>query len=216
MADADAIFINARVLMRRMKLVAFTDVHESLTARRRIEALIKKESPDVAVCAGDFTVFEQHLEEMMDWLQKLPVPVLLINGNHEEDMIVKKMSGHRDNIAFIHHKAVLVSDTVFLGWGGGGFDVVDHDFDHFTRAIAPKIQKAEKIVLVTHGPPHGNKLDYLYREHVGNKSYASFIRKHANVVLSISGHLHENFEKEDSQHRAKLVNPGPNGKVLVI
>ena len=199
-----------------MKILCFADIHESLTSRRKIEALIKKEKPDVIVCAGDFTVFEQHLEQMMDWMHKLPTIVALINGNHEEEAVVKKMSSHRQNILFLPKKPTRVNGVLFVGAGGGGFDVVDRAFEQYVRDIEPLIKGTEKVVLVTHGPPQGCKLDYLYREHVGNKSYTNFIKKHNNVVLAISGHLHENFEKEDTINKARAINPGPNGKIVTI
>jgi len=199
-----------------MKILAFADTHESFTSRKKIDALVKTERPDVIVCAGDFTVFEQYLEQMMDWMQKLPAPVLLIHGNHEEEAVVRKMCAHRSNLTFIHKKPVLIQDTLFIGWGGGGFDTMDAQFDHHAKEIAPRIEKATKVVLVTHGPPHGNKLDHLHGGNVGNRSYSNFLKKNANVVLAISGHLHENFEKEDKQHNCRLINPGPNGKVLTI
>jgi Icc-related predicted phosphoesterase len=199
-----------------MKILAFTDIHESLSCRKKVEALIKKERPEVAVCAGDFTVFEQHLDQMMDWMQKLPVPVLLIHGNHEEEAVIRKMCTHRSNVTFIHKKPTTINGVTFIGWGGGGFDVKDINFDYYSREIEPLAKKAQKIVFVTHGPPNHSKLDYLYKEHVGNRSYENFIRKHDNVVLAISGHLHENFEKEDHLHRTKLINPGPNGKIINI
>ena len=199
-----------------MKIVAFADVHESLTARRKVEALIKKEQPDLAICAGDFTVFEQHVEEMMNWMNKLPVPVLLIHGNHEEEVVVKKMASHRQNITFIHKKPTVINDILFIGYGGGGFDVVDRGFEQYSKDIDAKVIKAASVVLVTHGPPHGCKLDHLHKDHVGNKSYSHYIKKHQNIVLALSGHIHENAEKEDMLNRARLINPGPHGKVITV
>ncbi|MEK6822807.1 MAG: metallophosphoesterase [Nanoarchaeota archaeon] len=199
-----------------MKLLAFADLHESVGARRKIEAAIKKEAPDYVLCAGDFTVFEQHIDQMMDWLQKLAVPVLLIHGNHEEEAVVAKMCSHRGNITFIHKRPQLIDGVLVVGWGGGGFDEVDRHFDHYVKEVAPRIKKAERVVLVTHGPPYGTKLDHLHRDYVGNKSYTNFIKHNHNVVLALSGHIHENAEKEDKLNKARLVNPGPNGKLIVL
>ena len=49
-----------------MKILAFTDIHESLSCRKKVEALMKNHNPEVVVCAGDFTVFEQHFNDFAE------------------------------------------------------------------------------------------------------------------------------------------------------
>ncbi len=209
-------FINVDSALSLMKLLAFTDIHENMSLMRRIEAMMKKEHPDLVVCAGDFTVFEQHLDEMINWLSKIPVPVYLIHGNHEEEAVIRKICSHKNNLRFIHAKVIDFKGIGFTGWGGGGFAVKEKEFERFMLAAKDVLSRFDKIVLVTHGPPYGNALDHLWRENVGNKSYSNFIKKQKNCVLAISGHLHENFGKEAKLGNARLVNPGPQGIIIEL
>lgn len=226
-----------------MKFLCFADIHNSITYRRKIEKVAASQKPDYIICAGDFTVFESYIDQMMDWLAKLPAPVLLIHGNHEDEAVVRVMSKHRNNIHFIHGhifeaKDVKVAsakvasakagsadvakagtaakEVAVVGWGGGGFAVKDGELEHWMKAHDEHLKKAKAIILVTHGPPHGNKLDYLYHDHVGNKSYTAFIKRYPQTLFAISGHLHENFQKEDKMGKCRLVNPGPDGAIITV
>ncbi len=230
-------FINARRQWEGMKFLCVADIHNSITYRRKIEKVCASQKPDYVICAGDFTVFESYIDQMMDWLAKLPVPVLLIHGNHEEGEVVRAMAKHRSNIHFIHghifeakeakttgakaesadaKAGMATKDVAIVGWGGGGFSVKDAEFEHWMKAHDDRLKKAKAIILVTHGPPHGNKLDYLYHDHVGNKSYTAFIKRYPATLFAISGHLHENFQKEDKMGKCRLVNPGPDGAIITV
>jgi len=199
-----------------MRILAFTDVHESVTVMKKLEALCAKEKPDLCICAGDFTVFEQHLDEMMAWMAKLPVPVMLIHGNHEEEAVVRKLCQIHKRTLFLHKHLIEVNGVTFVDWGGGGFDERDAQFEKFAAIVRGRISEAKTVVFVTHQPPADSKVDYLWHQHVGNKSYTKFIKQHSNIVFAISGHLHENFGREDRMHGARIVNPGPQGRVLTI
>ena len=51
-----------------MRILAFTDVHADIRLMRHVAAFVKKANPDVVVCCGDITVFEQHIVPVMAWL----------------------------------------------------------------------------------------------------------------------------------------------------
>ena len=78
-----------------------------------------------------------------------------------------------------------------------------------------KESKAKKVVLVTHAPPYGTKLDDLYGESVGNISFRKFLVNGA-VDMLLCGHLHENFNKKDMLNKTIIINAGPNGKIITI
>ena len=103
-----------------------------------------------------------------------------------------------------------------MGYGCGGFSLVDREFDKtavkFRKII--KMNEDKKIILVTHAPPYKTRLDKL-GIHCGNKSIRKFIDKN-KIDLVICGHLHENFGKEDKINKTRLINPGPFGKILTV
>ena len=107
---------------------------------------------------------------------------------------------------------------MFLGYGGGGFSQRDKEFEHLAKTKfndAIKSNKDKKIILVTHAPPYGTKVDLIVGEHCGNKTFRDFIIKN-KVDLHICGHLHENFDKKDNLKKTLIVNPGPYGRIIKL
>ncbi|MBD3361384.1 hypothetical protein GF358_01180 [Candidatus Woesearchaeota archaeon] len=194
-----------------MKILAFVDLHESLTALKEIEKKAKK--ADLVVCAGDLTIFETHLEQLMNRLSKIKKPIFMIPGNHETAAVLKKYCSFYNNITFIHKRLKKFKEYYFLGWGGGGFDPVEKEFEALVKNIDIK---GKKIVLVTHAPPSNTKLDRIFKEHHGNKSITRFIKKNKNVVLHISGHFHETWGKKDKINNTPILNPGPKGEIIKL
>ena len=201
-----------------MKILAFTDIHGSLLALRRIEQKVKSQNPDLLVCAGDISIFEHGIIGLMRRLNKLNKNIIIIQGNHEDERTFNKLSGFFKNIIFIHKKNFLHEGYLFLGYGGGGFSVVDKEFEKLAKFKFEQIIKNnadKKIILVTHAPPYKTKLDKLAGGHCGNKSIRQFVEKN-RIDLMICGHLHENFGKEDKIGKTKVINPGPFGKIVEI
>lgn len=200
-----------------MKILAFTDIHGSVSALRRIEQKVKSQNPDLFVCAGDISMFEHGILRMARRLNKLNKKIIIIHGNHEDDSTLRKLSKLFRNFVFIHKNHFIEDNVLFLGYGGGGFSVIDREFDKTTIKFKRTINqnKGKKIVLVTHAPPYKTRLDKIGKNYCGNKSIRKFIEK-SRIDLLISGHLHENFGKEDKISKTKLINPGPFGKIVDI
>ncbi|MEK6857303.1 MAG: metallophosphoesterase [Nanoarchaeota archaeon] len=196
-----------------MKLFAFVDWHSDLSVWRKIEKKVKDENPDLIVCAGDISVFEQHIEGLMKMLDSLEKPIFIIHGNHELSGVLDKLSERSKNIKFIHRKIVEFQNFQFIGYGGGGFSVRDDGFERFANNIESKI-KDKKVVLVTHAPFYGTNTDYVWKRHCGNKSFTEFIKNNKNVVLGICGHLHECAHTKDKIGNTLVINPGPEGEVI--
>jgi len=210
-----------------MKILAFSDLHARprspdyvdfyaiLKYIKKLKAKSKKSKPDVIICAGDMSLFEHDLEEIMQKISKLGKKILMIPGNHETPSFVRKLCSFYDNIVYINKRAVKIGDYTFVGFTGEGFLRQDPEMAKFLKKIKPKL-KGKKVVLVTHAPPYRTKLDKIGREYCGNKTISTFIKKNKNIVLEICGHLHENAGKEDKMNNAKLVNPGPVGKIIKL
>jgi uncharacterized protein len=196
-----------------MKILAFVDLHGSLSALKDIKK--KSKNADILVCAGDFTIFEQGIEHVMGALNKLKKDVLIIHGNHEDEDLVRELCLVYDNLYFLHNNHFIKDDVLFLGWGGGGFSETDKSFEKRDKRFKDlmKKNKEKAVVLVTHAPPYGTKIDRIGKEHCGNKSIFKFIKKH-KVDLGFSGHLHEDSGKMDKIDKSTVMNPGPHGKVV--
>ncbi len=201
-----------------MKILAFVDMHGSLTALKKLVEKIKKSKPAVIVCAGDISIFEQRLDYFIERLGNFNIPFLIIPGNHESGEMLSKACNKSKGAYYLHRQIYdKVQGYLFIGNGGGGFSDRDDKFDKISKKFEKEINKNKKnkIILVVHQPPYGTKLDKIGKTYAGNKSYKIFLKKNkVNVV--ICGHLHENAGKEDKIGKIKLINPGPFGKIITI
>ena len=201
-----------------MKILAFTDIHGSYSALRRIEQKAKNQSIDLVVCCGDITIFEHGIRPILKRLNKLDKKIAVVHGNHENEKTFLRYSKMFGNIIFLHKRHLIWKNFVFLGYGGGGFSDVDDEFEQTSKTKFKKIMSAnkeKKIILLTHAPPYKTKLDRLASGFCGNKSIRHFLEKN-RIDLSICGHIHENFGKEDRIKKTRIINPGPFGRFIEI
>ncbi len=199
-----------------MKLLAFTDLHLSLTNFAKMEKLAHKEKPDFIVCCGDISIFEQNLDFIIKKLASLKCRVLAINGNHEDEVLMSRLCSRYPNINFIHRKSYVYGNYQFFGYGGDGFSYIDEDFEHLAKSFRRFAKKETKKILVTHAPPFGTKMDILYdNEHHGNKSIRNFINE-LKPELALCGHFHENFRVQQKIGKTLFVNPGPAGMIVKV
>lgn len=192
-----------------MKILAFVDVHENITALKQIEQ--RAEKADILICAGDITIFENQIHEVMRRLSRIKKPIYLIPGNHETPAVLKKYCSFYPNMIYMHKQHKKIGDYHILGYGGGGFSTTDEEFEEFA---AKTNTEGQPTILITHAPPHGTKLDVVVREHCGNKSITRYIRQNKNVILHICGHIHENMQKQERIGNTLIVNPGPGGAII--
>lgn len=198
-----------------MKILAFVDLHGSKKMLKKLGATARKDNVDYIVCAGDITIFGDSLQELLKELDKTGIPVVMIHGNHETEDLMKKACAKTKNIRFLHKNTLETDGYVFMCYGGGGFSATDKEFDRWSKEAMSRIGEDKKIILVTHAPPYGTKLDLILDQPAGSKSIRKFI-KLVQPKLAISGHLHENFGMKDRIDKTKIVNPGPWGMVLKV
>jgi putative phosphoesterase len=198
-----------------MKIMAFVDIHGSMAALRKVAATAKKEGVAYLVCAGDITIFGDAMPQIVQKLDEIGIPVIIVHGNHEDAASMKRVCERTKNVKFIHKSVFQTDGVVFMGYGGGGFSLVDKEFEAWSKAEMLKIEEGKKIVLVTHAPPYGTKIDLVLDQPAGNKSIRQFI-KLVQPKLAISGHLHENAGMKDKIDKTVLINPGPWGALLEV
>ncbi len=205
-----------------MRIIAFGDIHMSTGALQHIPDIKKA---DLLLANGDLTNYGSIMDA-----KRVLNEILSFNPN------LLAQLGNLDNFEIndyleeldinLHGKAYLFHNKVCLfGVGGSNatpFDTPTEFTEEELREIAIKaykqgkeyIQLAEPLVntkipmiLVTHTPPHGTKLDTLRDgRHVGSSSIRKFIEKH-QPALCISGHIHEG-KGEDFIGNTHIINPG--------
>ena len=196
-----------------MKILAFTDIHESKT---KIASILKEaKNVDLLVCCGDFTYFGHDTKGVLSALNKLDKPVILIHGNHENEDEVETLCNKFKNIKFIHNKVYYLGNFAFFGHGGGGFSHIDKELERLTKDVKKKVDKSKKLIFLTHAPPYGTKLDDIpFYGHVGCQSITKAILE-LKPIIHLSGHIHETEGKKDKIGATLSLNPG-KGKIITL
>lgn len=203
-----------------MRVMFFADPHGHIEALGKIKEEIKEKDVELAICAGDLTVFEADMHRLLKIVSGFNIPVLMMPGNHESDAVLKKACERYDNIFFMNN-GYYEKDNIFLVCiEGNGFAYKDKEFERVAKKILPELKKKRKewgklfsYTLVTHAPPFNTKLDDIFSEHVGNKSIRDFIIK-TRPKYAISGHIHENERKKDRIKDTVVINPGMYGMIF--
>ncbi len=195
-----------------MKILIFTDIHGNPAAIKQI--INKSKEADLLVCAGDIVDWG-NLEKTIKLFKEANKKMLVIPGNHEDYDELKNLCKKYPFLIDIHLKKYKINDLVFFGFGTGGFSKTDPELEEIIPNL--KFSDNEKVILVSHGPPFGTKLDYLehLQRYAGSKTLREFIKKF-KPKFAICGHLHENEKKEDKLDNTIILNPGKYGKFIEI
>jgi hypothetical protein len=197
-----------------MKFLTFVDLHGDKKVLKDLVDRAKQDDINFVICAGDPSVFGRGLREVMSSFDKLGKKFYIIPGNHESDESISKLAKDFPNCINFHKKVIRIDNYVILGYGEGGFSAEDPEFRKVSREWYGKY-KGEKIVLVTHQPPFGTKLDKVEGGRAGNNDFRKFIER-INPKLVIAGHIHETAGAVDKINKTRVVNPGWDGMVIEL
>ena len=197
-----------------MKLLAIADVHGDLALIRRLVRRANRKDIDIVVDIGDFTLFNQNMEKILELYGKIRKPVLLIPGNHESNAKVDRLIEKHKYISNIHRKIVKLKGFAFCGYGLGGFGKKDPELRKLTRSWKPRLKK-EKLIMLVHGPPYKTVLDELHGGHVGCED-VNYAIKELKPIIAVTGHIHENANRQQKIGSSIVLNPSWEGKVIEI
>jgi Icc-related predicted phosphoesterase len=194
-----------------MRILALSDFHNHYALLPHLERLAQ--DADIVIDAGDFTVFEDEMEETLRRYASWGKPILLIHGNHESAPSVEKACARTQGaVRFLHQQDIDILGVRIIGWGGGGFNEYDGRFESWTASL---LRDDRPTILVTHPPPSGTTLDLTDSNHVGSKSLRAFIERF-QPDFSLSGHIHYTQGAEDRIGRTRCINLGPKGRIIDI
>ena len=198
-----------------MNILAFSDFHENKSAMKKIKE--KLDTADILICHGDLTNWGRNLEKIVNEICSWGKNVLFLHGNHENENIMRNIVDKYKNAKFLHMASYRMGKYLIFGYGGDGFAATDGVFEKVSEKFAKEIKKDDIVIMVSHGPPYGNKADYLGKDigHRGCKSYTKFIEKY-KPMLWICGHLHETFGAIDIKGKTVIANPGAEGRILKV
>ncbi len=205
-----------------MRIIAFGDIHMSTGALQTIPGI---KNADVLLLNGDLTNYgsTKDAKKVLNEILSYNPNILAQLGNLDNFEINDYLEELDINL---HGKAHLLQNKVCL-FGVGGSNTTPfgtptefteeelgkiaarayNQGKEYTTLAEPLVNSKIPMILVSHAPPHGTKLDMLRDgRHVGSSSIRRLIEKH-QPALCITGHIHEG-KGEDSIGKTHIINPG--------
>ena len=197
-----------------MNILMFTDTHGNTEVYKRFQKLIQQENVEMAICPGDMAMFGSHLEEQLELMNGLGVPVVFVHGNHEPEDEVRKICERLENLHFIHGELTTINGLKFFGFGCDGLRREYPDLLELEEKYKNELDG--QTIVVTHAPPHGTAMDQPEPGwHVGSDTLAEFIQRR-RPMLVVVGHIHEGFHERDLVAGVPVINPGPDGEIVEV
>lgn len=198
-----------------MIILATADFHGSEQAFRKTAFKATQISVDLIVVCGDVTHFGsvQEAVNLLSILSYTPCPVLFVPGNCDPPNLADA-SPNIKGVKCIHRKCEHLMSVNFLGIGGSSpspfntpFELSEREMTHAMEQGYNSCERQGQIVLVSHDPPKGSRVDVTYGgEHVGSCSTRAFVER-VKPKLVICGHIHEAVGVDSIGHTV-VVNPG--------
>ncbi|HSJ18793.1 MAG TPA: metallophosphoesterase family protein [Solirubrobacterales bacterium] len=195
-----------------MKLLAFSDVHTDLDAAGRLVEAAR--GADVVVCAGDLASVHRGLEPTVEALAAIEAPTVFVPGNNETDAALREACSGWEAATVLHGEATEIDGRAFFGLGSGvpvtpwewSFDLTEDEAAAMLAGCPPE------AILVVHSPPKGY-VDLSDGAHLGSAAVLRTIEETAPVV-ALCGHIHESWGEEATIGPTRVVNLGPEGRVI--
>ena len=190
-----------------MNICVITDIHGKKSSLKKLFDSIDISKFDLLLCCGDITSFggEREAKEILDIIPDIPFYSVFGNCDRSDvnDYLISK------NIS-LHEKEFKIKDYTIGGFGGSNKSPFGTPSEYEEDQIMTGLSKLsfKNMILVTHAPPYGTKLDRIGNsKSIGSTSVRSIIEK-MQPIVAISGHAHES-RAIDTIGKTHLVNPGP-------
>lgn len=196
-----------------MKLLVLTDIHGRINYVNKL----RKIKRDLTIISGDFTHFEtiNKVEKIVERLSN-STPLIFVPGNCDPKELLRIKC--LDNAINVHGQFLKINNLTLIGVGGSNVTPfgtpIEFSEEELWSIVFELFKKAksddssEFMILISHAPPYGTKLDVTYMGiHVGSKSIRKIIELF-KPDLCICGHIHE-ARGIDKINRTVLLNPGP-------
>ena len=198
-----------------MRLLAFSDLHRDRDAARSL--VERSAEADVLIGAGDFAVMRHGIDDVIEILQGVDKPVVLVPGNGESDAELREACAGWGSAHVLHGEVVTLEGVPFYGIGGGipvtpfgewSFDLTDDEAEVMLAGCPID------GVLVSHSPPHGH-VDEAGGRHLGSHSVLETIER-VSPRLVVCGHIHGCWGQRSAIGPTLVVNVGPEGQFLEL
>lgn len=199
-----------------MKILAFSDLHRDAAMADTI--VRQSRDADVVVGAGDFATCGLGLQDTIAILRRIPVPFVLVPGNHDDLEQLRKACADWRLANVLHGQSVLVNGVPFFGIGYGSGVVNPEPWNKaLDEAEATEMLSLcpEDAVLVSHSPPHGIADRQRDGRHCGSTAVRDAILLR-QPRLTICGHIHNSWGQSGRIGDTPIHNIGPSPCVFTV
>jgi Icc-related predicted phosphoesterase len=196
-----------------MKLLLFSDIHLNENHCRRVIDL--SSNVDVVIGAGDYCSLRKNLDQVIDVLQVIKKPTILVPGNSENYDELLEACNDWPSSKVLHGNGVEIQGQLFFGIGGGIPETPFGDWSwDFTEEQAEKLlEKCPKnAILISHSPPKGILDKSSFGLHLGSHTIRNFIQEKSPKLI-VCGHIHESGGMIEKHGNCTVINAGPHAMV---
>lgn len=203
-------------MTKKTKILAIGDIHGDTGLVKRLAEKAIKENVELVILAGDITMFESSVKNLIGPFVKAKKQVLLIPGNHESNATVDFLAEMYPNTKNIHGYSFKKEDLGIFGAGSGdvGINMIkDSEIFNILKKGHENVKSLNKQIMVTHMHPHGSKAEFSGFE--GSKAIKKAVKEFQPDVL-ITAHIHEAAGMEEYMGKTKVINVSRKEKIFEI
>ncbi|HQT45101.1 MAG TPA: metallophosphoesterase [Candidatus Micrarchaeota archaeon] len=174
--------------MRKIKMLAISDLHAEEQVLDRLRMASFKGNYDYVAVLGDITT-NGPLSYARDLAEIMPDSFFLF-GNNDSSEVAQFLTGCKN---YCHGKKIALGDWNVVGWGGSNRTPFNTLFEFEEQEIEKGLEKAgvdEFTILLTHAPPFGFFDTAPGGIHVGSVAVRKVIDRH-KPLINVCGHMHE-------------------------
>lgn len=203
-------------MKKKTKILAVSDIHGNQSLIKRLAKQAKDENVDLVILAGDLTLAETSIKNIIGPFAKVNKKVLIIPGNHETVATTDFLAEMYSNTKSIHGYSITHDNIGIFGAGGadiGIHQVTDKEIRNLLKKGYQGVKGLDKKIMVTHIHPKGTKSEFSGFE--GSESVRKAIEEFKPDV-AIFGHIHEASGLEEKIGKTKLINVSRKGKIFEV
>ena len=203
-------------MKKKTKILAVGDIHGDTGLVKRLAEKAVKENVDLVILAGDITMFESSVKNLIGPFIKAKKQVLLIPGNHESNATIDFLSEMYPNTKNIHGYSFKKDNLGIFGAGAGdvGINMIkDSEIFNLLKKGHEYVKDSPKKIMVTHMHPKGSKAEF--SGFPGSQAVRKAIKEfHPNIL--ITAHIHEAAGIEEDIGKTRVINVSRKEKIFEI
>ena len=201
---------------KKIKILAAGDIHGDTGLVKKLAERAKKESVDLVILAGDLTMAEHSIKNLIGPFVKAKKKILIIPGNHETFATTDFLAELYPDTHNLHGYSIKAGDIGIFGAGGADMGisrVSDKEMFETLKKAHEGIKNSKKKIMVTHMHPQGSKSEISGFE--GSYGIRKAIKEFSPEIL-IHSHIHELEGMEEKIGKTRVINVGRKGKIIEI